>query len=64
MLRYFINLFSPKKRRVHDAEPREDLLCEWCEEVKHTTINEIWCRADPTGHLTRLCDNCREGCAG
>lgn len=50
--------------RVRDADPRDDLPCEWCGSTGPTTVNEVWCDADPAGELTRLCDGCRSMCAG
>jgi hypothetical protein len=62
--RWFISLFRKEPDRVHNADPRDDLPCKWCKEVTHTTVNEIWCKADPTGYLVRICDECRSSCAG
>jgi hypothetical protein len=52
------------KKRVHGEAPMDDLPCDWCHEVKHTTVNEIWCEADPSGYLRRLCDDCCSHCVG
>ena len=52
------------KKRVSGAEPRDDLPCTWCKQVQRTTVNEIWCEANPTGYLRRLCKECSESCAG
>jgi uncharacterized protein (TIGR02996 family) len=53
-----------RRPRFSDVEPREDVPCAWCEKVKPTTLNEIWCEADPAGRLTRLCAECGSCCAG
>lgn len=50
--------------RITGAEPRADLTCDWCEQIKHTTIEEIWTEANPTGRLVRLCQDCGETCDG
>lgn len=55
---------APKKERVHGADPSDALACDWCKEIKYTTVNEVWCEADPTGRLVRMCQNCSESCAG
>jgi hypothetical protein len=53
-----------KKTRVHLRNPRWDLPCEWCKNVVYTTEEEIWSIADPTGHIVRMCVDCRSACAG
>lgn len=52
-----------KKRRVTLQNPRFDLPCKWCGDVLYTTEEEIWCEADPTGHIVRLCTDCQSKCA-
>ena len=54
---------GPRRPRFTGADPQTTLPCKWCEEVKLTTIEEVWCIADPSGHLVRLCPDCQKGCA-
>lgn len=57
-------MIDPNKGRSSRENPRDDLPCEWCCKISNTTENEIWCNADPTGHIVRLCTNCVSCCAG
>jgi len=50
--------------RVHAEDQRDDLPCDWCGEIRLTTVNEIWSEAFPVGWLCRLCEECGSGCAG
>lgn len=52
------------RHRVSGAEPRADLPCDWCQEVRLTAIHEIWCEAEPVGYLARICRECSSSCAG
>lgn len=53
-----------QRRRVTGANPQRYERCEWCHDVKFTTVEEVWCRADPAGRLVRLCRDCASSCAG
>lgn len=49
--------------RVHNASRSHCKPCEWCEQVKSTSLNEVWSEADPAGYIVRICDDCRSSCA-
>lgn len=57
-----LGIIRPKER-VSRRSPRFDLPCDWCKQVAYTTEEEVWCNADPTGHIKRLCVSYREGTA-
>lgn len=61
---WFRYLFVPKRPRVSGADPSTSLPCEWCEEVKPTTLEEVWSEVYPAGKIRRLCQECSESCAG
>lgn len=67
MLRYIRRLWEVHllgyERRTR-LEPSAMLPCEWCHEVKPTTLGAIWSLADPKGRLVRLCEECTSCCAG
>ena len=41
-----------------------DGVCDWCKQSKQTLQTRIWSKADPIGHLVRVCKSCAESCAG
>lgn len=63
-LKRYISKWIHGKQRITNSEPSHILACEWCEKITFTTIEEVWSKADPSGHLVRMCKNCSEGCAG
>ena len=54
---------SAERPRFSGCDPQTVLPCENCKEVKPTTIGEVWCEADPTGRLVRVCAECEGGFA-
>jgi transcription elongation factor Elf1 len=59
---------SPNSLRASSLSTGEHLEsvfpCEFCNEVKLTTIVAVWSQANPEKRLYRVCENCREGFAG
>jgi hypothetical protein len=53
-----------KRKRVNRILPSTDEDCEWCNQVKPTTMGEVWSNADVIGHLVRGCEECTSRCAG
>lgn len=44
--------------RSHGLDPRNNLPCQQCGEVKWTEVNAVWSRADPKGYKVRMCKEC------
>ena len=55
--------FEKQLERVTGKNKKLDLPCDWCSQTKETTIEEVWCEADPRGRLVRICKDCGNGCA-
>lgn len=64
LLERWRRLNGARPNRVSGAEPMNRLPCEWCKKVVMTTEEEIWCGANKTGRIVRLCDDCKAMCAG
>jgi hypothetical protein len=63
--RLFWRLYWGKTRqRISGARPSTTAPCDWCHEVRPTTISEVWSEASPEGRLVRLCEECGAMCGG
>lgn len=63
-MKYMRWLFGQSYGRVSKQNPRNDLPCEWCKQVRPTDEGEVWAGVNPEGRIVRLCHQCASYCAG